>query len=82
MSNNTKIVPNQIRARTNQHGVTNYYIVMKDNDGMFAAWFRSTDDEPLHISRGFLMKTSDPLIMNNINNFKPSLEKIHEKATQ
>ena len=73
------ILPNQIRARTNKQGITNYYLVLKDNNGdLHTAWFRTEEEEPLHISSNFIMKVTDPVIMQNINNFRPALAKLHK----
>ena len=77
------VLPNQIRARTNKQGVTNYYLVLKDNNNkLYSAWFRSDASGPLHISSDFIMKDTDLVIMNNINNFKPTLDKLHKEATK
>lgn len=72
---------NQVRAYTNKSGDVHYYIVITKgsnvNQEYGALWFRMCDDTAMHLSFGFKVSSEHPLIMENINIIRSTLETIH-----
>lgn len=74
---------NQVRAYVNKKKETQYYIVVnreineKKEPVWGALWFRMQEEAPMHLSFGFKVKEEHPVIMENINIVRDTLEKVH-----